>query len=75
MANPIPFHVHNTDPKEPSTVCHVFFPETTVQPGQTEVELPLSQTTSTNHGTVLLEPARAFIEKYRKLWLLSAPRY
>ena len=60
----IPFHVHNTDPQEPKTVCHVFFPETTVLPGQTEVELPLSLTTSTNHGTVLLEPARAFIEKY-----------
>ena len=35
-----------------------------VLPGQTEVELPLSLTTSTNHGTVLLEPARAFIKKY-----------
>ena len=56
--------MHNTDPQEPKTICHVFFPETTVLPGQTEVELPLSLTTSTDHGTALLEPASAFMQKY-----------
>ena len=42
----------------------VFFPQTTVLPGQTEVELSLSLSTSTNHGTALFEPANSFVEKY-----------
>ena len=63
----IPFCNHDTESQESNTICHVFFPETTVIPGQTEVELPLSLSTSTNQGTALLQPARAFVDKYSVL--------
>ena len=53
--------------QESKAICHVFFPQTTVLPGQTEVELSLSLSTSTNHGTALFEPANSFVEKYGDL--------
>ena len=61
---PLPFHVYDADSQEPKSVCHVYFPETTVLPGKTEKELPLSLSTSTNQGIALLEPVSAFVEKY-----------
>ena len=46
------------------SVCHVIFPETTVLPGHSEVQLPLSLSTTVDQGMAILEPAPKFIEKH-----------
>ena len=46
------------------SVCRIFFPETTVLPGNSEVQLPLSLSTTTDQGMAILEPAPMFIEKH-----------
>ena len=56
------FLVHGSS--VPHAVCHVFFSETTVLPGNTEVQLPLSLSATADHGVAMLEPAPKFIEKH-----------
>ncbi len=48
----------------PHAVCHVFFQETTVLPGNSEVQLPLSLSDSSDQGMALLEPSQKFAEKH-----------
>lgn len=63
---PIPFCKCGTDSQGTMSICYVVFQETTVLLGQTEVELPLSLSTSTNQGTALLESAKAL-----EVWCFS----
>ena len=45
------------------SVSHVIFPEMTVPPGNTELELPLELSKHCYPGTAILEPARRFMER------------
>ena len=45
------------------SVCHVFFPETTVLPGNSEVQLPLSLSTTTDQGMHSKNSGMTFIPK------------
>ena len=47
-----------------SSVCHVIFPETTVLPGNFEVQLPRSLSTAVDQGIAILEPGPKIIEKH-----------
>ena len=58
-----PFRDRDVEPHVKS-VCHVFFSETTVLPGESEVELPLSLSDSSDQGTALFAPTLAFVEKH-----------
>lgn len=46
------------------SVCHVTFPETTVLPGNSEIELPLQLSKRCHLGTAILEPAPKFMERH-----------
>ncbi len=57
-------HFRTDECSTPHEVCHVFFPETTVLPGNSEVQLPLSLSDPSDHGMAVLEPSRSFTEKH-----------
>ena len=46
------------------SVCHVTFPEITMLPGNSEVELPLQLSKFCHAGTAILEPAPRFMERH-----------
>ena len=48
----------------PTSICHVTFLETTVLPGNSEVELPLQLSKLYLSGTAILEPAPKLMERY-----------